>query len=48
MLNKYENGYFEPKTDRIKQFAEFYDIPEEYITGENTNTLLKRRLLFNQ
>ncbi len=41
MLNKYENGYFEPKADRIKQFAEFYDIPVEYLTGENSNTVLK-------
>mgnify|MGYP002544546648 FL=1 len=41
MLNKYENGYFEPKAERIKEFADFYNIPVEYITGENSNTLLK-------
>ena len=41
MLNKYENGYFEPKSDRIKQFADFYDIPVEYITGEISVELLK-------
>lgn len=41
MLNKYENGYFEPKAERIKQFADFYNIPIEYITGENADTLLK-------
>ena len=42
MLNKYENGYFEPKAERIKEFADFYNIPVEYITGENIDTLLKR------
>lgn len=41
MLNKYENGYFEPKADRIKEFADFYEIPVEYITGENSDILLK-------
>ena len=41
MLNKYENSYFEPKAERIKEFADFYNIPVEYITGENTDTLLK-------
>jgi transcriptional regulator with XRE-family HTH domain len=41
MLNKYENGYFEPKAERIKEFADFYNIPVEYITGENIDTLLK-------
>ena len=41
MLNKYENGYFEPKADRIKQFADFYEIPIEYLTGDNSKILLK-------
>ena len=41
MLNKYENGYFEPKAERIKEFADFYDIPIEYITGQNADVLLK-------
>lgn len=41
MLNKYENGYFEPKAERIKEFADFYEIPIEFITGENSDSLLK-------
>lgn len=41
MLNKYENGYFQPKADRIKQFAEFYCIPIEYITGESFHSMIK-------
>lgn len=39
MLNKYENSYFIPKVDRIKEFASFYDIPKEYITGEAKSKL---------
>ena len=41
MLNKYEAENFEPKIERIREFAAFYDIPEEYLTGESANILLK-------
>ena len=41
MLNKYENNYFQPKNDRIKQFAEFYNIPVDYITGESAHSMIK-------
>ena len=41
MEHKYENNQFIPKIERLRQFAAFYDIPEEYITGESADMLLK-------
>ena len=41
MINKYESEQFEPKIERVRQFAAFYDLPVEYITGESSTILLK-------
>ena len=39
VLHKYETNRYKPKIDRIKIFADFYDIPVEYITGEEIDEL---------
>lgn len=39
VLHKYETNRYKPKADRVKMFAEFYDVPEEYITGESVDRL---------
>lgn len=45
VINKYENGYMLPKSERIKQFADYYKVPEKYITGDAAEELLKEDYL---
>lgn len=39
VLHKYETNKYKPKIDRIKIFADFYNVPVEYITGEEIDEL---------